>query len=129
MAHPYFRNREAWVPQQLIVLVDDDPAQLATIRECLRELGVPILTGTTGAEAWKLIGAERPAVVILDLVPPHTDGSALLRQIREDPETCNTCIPDARDWTSLAGPGRPPDGEPGTCVRRTIDSQRGISNP
>jgi CheY-like chemotaxis protein len=92
MSHPYYRNRETRVPRRLIVLVEDDPKELAALWDALRELEIQVLTSATGGEAWKLIAVEHPAVVVLDLALPDMDGFELLRQIREDPKTRRTCV-------------------------------------
>ena len=58
-----------------ILVVDDDPETLRHLRDTLAEAGyAPLVTGDPGAVA-RLIRAEKPRLVLLDLMLPGTDGA------------------------------------------------------
>lgn len=69
-----------------IVLVDDDPDIRRTVELGLRFVGFQVLTASDGEAGLQLIRAERPRVVLLDLMMPKLHGFALCQEIRKDPE-------------------------------------------
>ena len=68
-----------------LLLVDDDEALLATLRDALEAAGYQVATTGDGASALAQVAAARPDLVILDLQLPSVDGWAVLRQLRGDP--------------------------------------------
>ena len=64
-----------------ILVVDDDPQTLRHLRDTLADAGyAPIVTGVhTGLT--KIIEAEKPRLVLLDLMLPGTDGIELMRTV------------------------------------------------
>ena len=66
-----------------ILVVDDDPQALRYVRDALAGAGYkPIVTGDPGGLA-DIILAERPGLVLLDLMFPQTDGIELMEQVPE----------------------------------------------
>ena len=66
-----------------ILVVDDDPETLRHLRDTLAEAGyAPLVTGDPGAVA-RLIRAEKPQLVLLDLMLPGTDGIELMQTVPE----------------------------------------------
>ena len=66
-----------------ILVVDDDPETLRQVRDTLAEAGyAPLVTGDPGALA-RLIRAEKPGLVLLDLMLPGTDGIELMQSVPE----------------------------------------------
>ena len=66
-----------------VLVVDDDPQTLRHVRDALRQAGfAPIVTGDHGDLA-RIIRAERPRLVLLDLMLPDTDGIELMSRIPE----------------------------------------------
>ena len=67
-----------------ILVVDDDPALLDTIREYLESPGnrYVVETATRGGEALKLVARARPHVVILDVEMPGMTGVEVLASLR-----------------------------------------------
>lgn len=66
----------------LILVVEDDPGIRDAISECLAGEGLRVLTATNGAEALERFRAERPALLIIDLVMPVMGGAAFVDQLR-----------------------------------------------
>ena len=66
-----------------ILVVDDDPETLRHLRDTLAEAGyAPLVTGDP-RELARLIRAEKPQLVLLDLMLPGTDGIELMQTVPE----------------------------------------------
>ena len=66
-----------------ILAVDDDPQTLRHVRDTLAEAGYsPLVTGDHGALG-HIIRTEKPALVLLDLMLPGTDGIELMQTVPE----------------------------------------------
>ncbi len=66
-----------------ILVVDDDPETLRHVRDTLAEAGyAPLVTGDHGGLA-QIIRAEKPRLVLLDLMLPGTDGIELMQTVPE----------------------------------------------
>ena len=64
-----------------ILVVDDDPNALLYVRDTLHQSGyVPIVTGDP-EEAIRLMEEERPALALLDMMLPESDGFELMQTI------------------------------------------------
>jgi signal transduction histidine kinase len=77
------------------ILIVEDEAELAEVLEYnLRRSGFNILTAHDGLSACRLIGAERPDLILLDLLLPDLDGWEICRLIRghHDAELASTPI-------------------------------------
>jgi DNA-binding response OmpR family regulator len=65
-----------------VLVVDDEPIVREVVVEYLRREGYRTLEAGDGDRARKLIESSRPALVVLDLMLPGTDGLSLCRWIR-----------------------------------------------
>jgi CheY-like chemotaxis protein len=68
-----------------IALVEDNPDNRLLVRAILEDL-YDIDEYESGTEALAGIRAERPALVLLDISLPGMDGTAVLAELRNDPE-------------------------------------------
>ena len=69
--------------QTRILVVDDDPQMLRYVRDELADAGyIPVMTGDP-EEVPGLVRMHKPALVLLDLLLPDTDGIALMEKIPE----------------------------------------------
>ncbi len=68
-----------------ILIVDDEATVVEVVSLYLRREGFRVRAARDGAEALLAIGAERPALIILDIMLPHIDGLSLLRRLRQNP--------------------------------------------
>jgi len=67
-----------------ILVVDDEPTLVETIRYNLRREGHEVITATDGVQAIESARRDRPDLVILDLMLPKLDGFEVCRAIRRD---------------------------------------------
>lgn len=70
-----------------ILVVDDSPANVDVLRRLLGREGHIVFTAADGVEALKVLNAERPDLVITDVMMPRQNGLDLCRAIKEDPST------------------------------------------
>ncbi len=68
-----------------ILVADDDPDVLRSVKEVLEAEGFTAVTARDGKEAYKLLQSEKPfAAAILDLVMPHIEGRDLVRYMQSE---------------------------------------------
>ncbi len=65
-----------------ILVVDDQPGPLRALATELGDAGFTVIEASDGREAWQRVCEDRPALVITDMVMPHSDGMELLSRIR-----------------------------------------------
>jgi two-component system, OmpR family, KDP operon response regulator KdpE len=65
-----------------ILMVDDEPQVLRSLRAALESHGYRVRSATTGLIALEECAAERPDVVLLDLALPGLDGVEVCRRLR-----------------------------------------------
>src|SRR5207244_6922121 len=75
-----------------ILAVDDYPQIVRLIQINLQKAGYQVITAADGEEGLEKFYAERPDLVILDVIMPKRDGFELLRTIKSDPETQHTPV-------------------------------------
>jgi two-component system, OmpR family, alkaline phosphatase synthesis response regulator PhoP len=73
-----------------IVIADDEALMRMLITQTLEDLeerGVEILTAVNGEEALRLVRAESPRLVFLDVMMPKMNGFDVCQAIKADPQT------------------------------------------
>jgi adenylate cyclase len=73
-------------PAKLLV-VDDTPHNVRLLEAVLSPRGYRVLAASSGLEALEKVGAERPDLILLDIVMPGLDGFEVCRRLRADPAT------------------------------------------
>jgi DNA-binding response OmpR family regulator len=69
---------------ETILVVDDEPKIVKTVRAYLEEAGFRVVAAGDGREALAVFRNDRPALVILDLGLPGVDGLDVARTIRKE---------------------------------------------
>jgi len=67
-----------------ILVVDDEPSILQTLSGLLSDEGFEVTTAANGYEALKLIEADSPDLVLLDIWMPGIDGIETLKEIKKE---------------------------------------------
>jgi two-component system KDP operon response regulator KdpE len=70
-------------PPTKILVVEDDPSIVDLIRSNLAVRGFEVIVSTDGERVLSQLEAERPDLILLDLMLPAADGFRLCRQVRE----------------------------------------------
>ncbi len=66
-----------------ILVVDDEPAIRQVVRAYLEREGFTVVTASSGPQALEAFQAQRPDVVILDIMLPGLDGLEVLTRLRQ----------------------------------------------
>jgi two-component system, OmpR family, alkaline phosphatase synthesis response regulator PhoP len=80
------------VVSRTILVVDDEPGIVTVVRDYLDRAGYRVLTAGDGVTALRLARAERPSLLVLDLMLPGLDGLDVTRALRRDPVTAQLPI-------------------------------------
>ncbi|MEO8181749.1 MAG: response regulator [Deltaproteobacteria bacterium] len=102
---PYLPNDAVPLPYAqgcLVLVVDDDLVQLKLTRLHLTQLGFEVLQAASSSEALRTARAQRPDVVLADVLMPDVDGFQLCFQVRKDPALCRLPVILASAWYETA---------------------------
>jgi two-component system phosphate regulon response regulator PhoB len=77
---------------QTVLIVDDEPSIRLLVSATIVSDQYRVVEATDGDEAWRLLQAHRPAVVLLDVQLPGRTGLELTRAIKADPELKRTKV-------------------------------------
>ena len=73
------------VSKTKILVVDDDPNIVRTLRDRLERHGYEVLTASNGREGLEMALQDKPDVVLLDIIMPIMDGHEMLEALRRQP--------------------------------------------
>ena len=68
-----------------ILVVDDEPRIVQIARDYLERAGFRVVSAGDGQRALSIARAERPSLIVLDLMLPGLDGLDVTRALRRDP--------------------------------------------
>jgi DNA-binding response OmpR family regulator len=71
------------LPQPKVLVVDDDEELLALLGEFLGRYGLTVLGASHPDDAFRLLKAEAPDILVLDVMLPVMDGFSICRKVRE----------------------------------------------
>ena len=75
-----------------VLVVDDDPDTVDTMREILEEEGHTVLSARNGLEGLEIALRTVPDLVLLDLEMPIMDGRAFLEALRRAPTLADVTV-------------------------------------
>ncbi|MFN8090881.1 MAG: ATP-binding protein [Vicinamibacteria bacterium] len=96
------RRGEAGSERPLVLLAEDNEANVRMVRDYLEELGYRVEVAGDGEEAVAKAADLRPALVLMDVQMPRLDGLAATRLLRASPATAGLPVVAL---TALAMPG------------------------
>jgi DNA-binding response OmpR family regulator len=116
----------AYMPTNVIAVIDDDDAILQMLDLLLRESGYHVISSTRGADAHQFVLRSLPDLILLDLcLEDQQVGVRILKSLAHDPLTRNipviVCsgrvdllhehapLLQQRGWQALAKPFHPPE--------------------
>lgn len=73
--------------KRVILVADDDPEILALLSQRLRGRGYHVLEAVDGETALEQARANKPDLVILDVMMPHKNGWEVARELKQDAAT------------------------------------------
>ena len=75
-----------------VLAVDDIPLNLLLVQKMLAKFNFKMRTATNGQMALDSVAAEKPDLILLDLMMPGIDGFEVIRRLRADPATADIQI-------------------------------------
>ena len=75
-----------------VLIVEDDEAQRKIVTAWLRTAGYQVIGTGDGSEAYTRARLDRPALIILDVDLPGTDGYAICRKLKASPDLASTPV-------------------------------------
>jgi two-component system cell cycle response regulator DivK len=75
------------MPDELVLIVDDNEKNLRLARDVLRYAGFRTLEAASAGEGLALAVSELPDVILLDIRLPDMDGAEAARRLKDDPRT------------------------------------------
>ena len=72
-----------------VLAVDDVPLNLILVEKILQRYNFKVKKANGGQEALDMIAAEKPSLVLLDLMMPNVDGFDVLAALSKSEETSN----------------------------------------
>ena len=76
----------------LILIVDDNPANLKLVQVLLLSEGYEVQTATDAVETLEILKRTHPSLILMDLQLPGMDGLELTRVLKADPGTRDIVI-------------------------------------
>lgn len=75
-----------------ICVIEDNPNLLRQISYVFEQEGYEVATAMDGSEGMRRVRAEKPDLLILDIMLPGIDGYQVCRYLRADPKTAHLPI-------------------------------------
>lgn len=75
-----------------VLAVDDIPLNLLLVQKMLARYNFKMRTAANGQQALDAVAAEKPDLILLDLMMPGIDGFEVIRRLKNDPQTADIRI-------------------------------------
>ncbi len=75
-----------------VLAVDDIPLNLLLVQKMLSKFNFQFRTAANGQQALDAVAAQKPDLILLDLMMPGIDGFEVIRRLRENPSTSDVQI-------------------------------------
>jgi CheY-like chemotaxis protein len=77
---------------QKILLVDDDPTFVRLYSAVFKAQNIDFSIAANGAEAIQKAVAEKPSLILLDIMLPDLNGFDVLKKLKQDEQTSNITV-------------------------------------
>jgi two-component system, OmpR family, alkaline phosphatase synthesis response regulator PhoP len=85
-------THESFLPQSVVLVVDDNPQNVELLLAFLEALPVKLHTASDGIEALEAVERYQPDLILLDIMMPRMSGYQVCRKLKADPKTRDTQI-------------------------------------
>lgn len=75
-----------------VLAVDDIPLNLLLVQKMLARYNFKMRTAANGQQALDAVSAEKPDLILLDLMMPGIDGFEVIRRLKNNPDTADIRI-------------------------------------
>jgi len=75
-----------------ILIVDDQPINIKIVQRKIEKAGMEVLVASNGNECLRIVAANKPDIILLDIMMPEMDGIETCRKLKENPETSDVPI-------------------------------------
>jgi signal transduction histidine kinase len=72
------------VPEQTILIVDDEPTNIKLIKALLAKEGYHLITAASGEEVLEMVSHTIPDLILLDVMMPGIDGFEVCRRLKKN---------------------------------------------
>lgn len=80
------------MPIQKVLVVDDSPTERYFLTDILVKNGFSVSTAESGEEALQKVKADKPHLILMDVVMPGQNGFQITRAIARDPDMQNVPV-------------------------------------
>ena len=80
-------SAESFLPQSVVLLVDDNVQNLELLQAFLESLPVRIVTAIDGVDALEKVAEHKPDLILLDVMMPRMSGFQVCKRLKSDPKT------------------------------------------
>lgn len=70
-----------------VLVVDDEPLMLMLYKKHIEQAGYQLLTANSAEAGLAMVRAEKPALVVIDIIMSGKSGLAALQELKADPAT------------------------------------------
>jgi len=67
-----------------VLIVDDIPENVQTLKDMIEDMGIDIKEANGGKEAMELVDSYKPQIIFLDLMMPAVNGWDVIEHVRKD---------------------------------------------
>ena len=78
---------ESFLPQSIVLLVDDNAQNLELLQAFLESLPVKLITAFDGVDALEKVAEHKPDLILLDVMMPRMSGFQVCKRLKSDPKT------------------------------------------
>ena len=83
---------EGEVRDSTVLIADDNPQNVELLQAYLEELGCRVVSAADGQETLKQVAAEKPDLILLDIMMPKMSGFEICRKLKASPATAEIPI-------------------------------------